>query len=188
MRRLLRERFALAIRSAGACVMLGALAAPVAGAQGTCTVNRIANCRVGGTATYAMTLTISAVVRLTFPSSTIALGTATASEFSAGFGSAISIPVSLQANTGWAISISGPVPTWAAAPASARQNKPVGDLQWATSAGGPFTDLRAAPAAIQAGGATALRVFPLFLRSRYGFSLDSPGAYSLPVQFTISAP
>lgn len=176
------------IRVAAACALLCGLAAAEAGAQANCNVNRAGACVVGGTATFAMNLTVSAVVRLTFPSTTIALGTATVAEFAAGAGSAITVPITIQANTGWAISISGPVALWSAAPATARQSKPVGDLQWATAAGGPYTNLSGAPAAIQAGGATALRVFPLFLRSRYSFSLDSPGAYSLPVQFTISAP
>lgn len=183
-----RTGIAAVARFAAVCALLSAIAAPEAEAQANCNVNRTGACVVGGTATFAMNLTISAVVRLTFPSPTIALGTATAAEFAAGAGSAITVPITLQANTSWAISISGPVALWAAAPATARQNKPVGDLQWATAAGGPFTNLSGAPAAIQAGGATALRVFPLFLRSRYSFSLDSPGAYSLPVQFTISAP
>ena len=183
-----RRRFANAILVAAFVAGLGGLTPRTAGAQGNCNVNKENACQVGGTATFGMTLTVSAIVRLTFPSSTIGLGTATAAEFAAGFSNAISIPVSLQANTGWAVSISGPVAVWSAIPPTARQNKPIGDLQWATSAGGPFTNLSGAPVSIRAGGATAITIFPLFLRSRYSFLLDVPGSYSLPVQFTVTAP
>lgn len=168
--------------------LLSGLAASNAAAQGNCNVNKPGACQVGGTATFAMTLTISAVVRLTFPSATIGLGTATSAEFASGFGAAISVPVTVQANTGWALAVSGPVSLWTASPVTARQNKPIGDLQWATTAGGPYSNLSGAPASIRAGGATALTVVPLFLRSRYAFNLDFPGSYSLPVLFTITAP
>ena len=168
--------------------LMSVLAATDAAAQGNCNVNKSGACQVGGTATFAMNLTISAVVRLTFPSASIALGTATSAEFAAGFGTAISVPVTVQANTGWAIAVSGPVSLWTASPVTARQNKPLGDLQWATAAGGPYSNLSGAPTAIRAGGATALTVFPLFLRSRYAFNLDFPGSYSLPLLFTITAP
>lgn len=183
-----RTRHTAAAALALAGLLLSSVVPSRLGAQGNCTVNRTGTCEVGGTATFAMNLTISSVVRVSFPSSTIGLGTATAAEFAAGFGTPISVPVTVQANTGWALSISSPVSLWSAAPASARQNKPVGDLQWATAPGGPFTDLALASASVRAGGATALLTFPLYLRARYSFLLDSPGSYSLPVLFTVSAP
>lgn len=183
-----RGRIVRRVILAALASLVSGLAANSAAAQGNCNVNKTGACQVGGTATFAMTLTISAVVRLTFPSAIIALGTATSAEFSAGFGTAISVPVTVQANTGWAIAVSGPVSLWTATPVTARQNKPIGDLQWATTAGGPYSNLSGAPASIRAGGATALTVVPLTLRSRYAFNLDFPGSYSLPVLFTITAP
>lgn len=169
--------------------MLGfALTSVPLAAQGNCNVNREGVCQVGATAAYALNVTITSVVRLSLPNSAIALGTATPAEFTAGFGTPVEVPLSIRANTGWAISIAALSPVWSASPASAWQAKPVSDLSWGASPVGPFTNMSVAPSTIQSGGATANSVIPLYLRSRYGWATDSPGSYSLPLQITITAP
>lgn len=157
-------------------------------AQGNCNVNREGACQVGATAAYALNVTITSVVRLSLPNSAISLGTATPAEFTAGFGTPVEIPLSIRANTGWAISIAALSPVWSASPVAAWQTKPVSDLSWGASPVGPFADMSVTPATIQSGGATANTLIPLYLRSRYGWATDSPGSYSLPLQITITAP
>jgi hypothetical protein len=157
-------------------------------AQGNCNVNREGACQVGATAAYALNITIAPVVRLSLPNNAIALGTATPAEFTAGFGTPVEVPLSIRANTGWAISIAVLSPVWSAAPASAWQTKPVSDLGWGASPVGPFADMGGTPATVQSGGATGNTVIPLYLRARYGWATDSPGSYSLPLQITITAP
>lgn len=166
------------------------VAAPVADAeaQGNCNVNNRNSCQVGGTATYGMNLTISTVVRLQIPGSPIALGTATAAEFAAGFGTPLSVPVNVRANRSWTVTLRGTSATWTGTGPRARLNKPVGDLQWGTAAGGPFTNLSTTAVTLGAGGATAGQPINLHLRTRYTWTLDGPGSYSLPLQLTITAP
>lgn len=186
----------LAIRSralAGAlpvALLLGLLVAPAAGAeaQGNCNVNNRNSCQVGGTATYGMNLTISTVVRLQIPGSPIALATATAAEFAAGFGTPLSVPVNVRANRSWTVTLRGTSATWTGTGPRARLNKPVGDLQWGTAAGGPFTNLSTTAVTLGTGGATAGQPINLHLRTRYTWTLDGPGSYSLPLQLTITAP
>lgn len=172
---------------AGAALLTAAATLPLT-AQGNCNVNNQSTCQVGGTTAYGMRLTISTVVRLSLPSATIALGTATPADFTAGFGTPLLVPLSIRANTGWTVSISATSTLWSATPAAARQNKPAADLQWGTATTGPFTDLSGSPVAIRAGTATAAATIPLYVRSRYAWTLDKPGSYSLPLQLTITAP
>ena len=173
-----------------AALLVGLLAAPVAGAeaQGNCNVNNRNSCQVGGTATYGMNLTISTVVRLQIPGSPIALGTATATDFAAGFGTPLSVPVNVRANRSWTVTLRGTSATWTGTGPRARLNKPVGDLQWGTAAGGPFTNLSTTAVTLGTGGATAGQPINLHLRTRYTWTLDGPGSYSLPLQLTITAP
>jgi len=157
-------------------------------AQGNCNVNNRNSCQVGGTATYGMNLTISTVVRLQIPGSPIALGTATAAEFAAGFGTPLLVPVNVRANRSWTVTLRGTSATWTGTGPRARLNKPVGDLQWGTAAGGPFSNLTTTAVTLGTGVATAGQPINLHLRTRYAWTLDGPGAYSLPLQLTITAP
>lgn len=177
-----------AVRLGSLLLLATAASATAAAAQGNCNVNREGACQVGATAAYALTVTITSVVRLSLPNSAIALGTATPTEFTAGFSTPVEVPLSIRANAGWAISIAAMSPVWSASPASAWQTKPVSDLGWGASPVGPFADMSGAPATIQSGGATGNTVIPLYLRTRYGWATDSPGSYSLPLQITITAP
>lgn len=164
------------------------VAVPRVSAQGTCQVNNRANCLLGGTAGYGMNLTVTTVVRLQIPSATVALGTATAAEFTAGFGVAILTPVTIRANRSWTVTLASTAAFWTGVGPAARSTKPVSELQWGTGAGGPFADLTMAQTTIGVGPATAGTVVTLYFRPRYAWTLDTPGAYSLPLQLTITAP
>lgn len=157
-------------------------------AQGSCNVNNRATCVIGGTATYGMNLTISTVVRLSIPGSPVALGAATAADFTAGFGAPVLVPLNVRANTTWSVTLSAVSPLFTGTGPSARTDKPAADLQWATAAAGPFTDLTLTGVGVGAGTATAGQVVNLYLRTRYAWTLDTPGSYSLPLQLTITAP
>lgn len=151
-------------------------------------MNNRATCVVGGTATYGMNLTVTTVVRLQLPSAVVPLGTATATEFAAGFGTAALTPLVVRANRSWTVTLRSTAGTWTGTGPQARANKPVGDLQWGTAAGGPFTAMSTTGATVGTGTATAGTTVNLYLRSVYVWTLDTPGAYSLPLQLTITAP
>lgn len=157
-------------------------------AQGSCNVNFQANCAVGGTATYGLNVTISAVVRVAIENSAIALPAPTPAQFDAGFGGVVALPGSVRANRSWTLSISAGSAVWSATPVSARQNKPATDLQWATAVGGPFANLTTAPVTAFVGGATADAAGALYFRVRYSWTADTPGSYTLPIVVTLTAP
>lgn len=181
-------RFGLRVWAWVAVGLVALAAVPQVFAQGTCQVNNRANCVLGGTAGYGMNLTVTTVVRLQIPSATVALGTATAAEFTAGFGAATLTPVTIRANRSWTVTLASTAAFWTGIGPLARANKPVTDLQWGTGAGGPFADLTMAQTTIGVGAATAGTVVSLYFRPRYAWTLDTPGAYSLPLQLTITAP
>lgn len=163
---------------------------PVARAQAqlTCTVNNVANCTVGGTATAAINVTIQQATRVTLASSTVTIPQPTDASYTAGFGSPGSVNFEVRSNAPWRVSISSSSTTWSFSPPSARSDKPRADLQWATAPGGPYTDLSAAITSIATGTATNSTVQTLYLRSKYDWTLDRPGTYSIAVQVTLTAP
>ena len=175
-------------RAAAIALALAAIvAAPVQG-QGSCTVNFRASCVVGGTAAAGLTVSIPAVVRLQVPSAVVALGTATANDFAAGFGTAVAVPMTIKANRSWTLTFAAGAAAWTGTGPTARPAKPAGDLQWGLSSTGPFTDLATAMSTIGAGAATSGQVIPLHVRTRYSWTADTPGSYSLPLVVTITAP
>jgi hypothetical protein len=165
-----------------------AVLAPPASAQGTCNVNFRAACQVGGTAAYGMNVTIPRVVRLSLPANPIVLGAADAAAFTAGFGTAVLVPLTLRANTGWSLTLAATSPLLTGTGPAARTDKPASDLQWSVAAGGPFTGLGTVGTGIATGTATAGQTVTLYLRSLYAWTLDTPGSYSLPLVLTITAP
>ncbi len=176
------------IRRVGASLLLLAPFAASARAQGNCSVNNQAACVVGGTASFALTITIVSAVRMSIPTGAVALGAATAADFTSGFGAPIAVPVTVRANQSWSVSLSASSALWTGSPLAARQDKPAADLQWALAPGGPFADLGLVPQTISAGPPTSGTIVGLQLRARYGWTLDVPGFYSLPLQLTITAP
>jgi hypothetical protein len=167
---------------------VGALAPVGAGAQGSCEVNNQATCTAGGDAAHSITVTISVATRLTVPATIVAVPGPTSANYEVGFGTAVNVPVSVWANSGWAIALSTGTPLWSGTPGSARQDKPAADLQWGTTSIGPFTDASTTPVSVQTGAPIGGGVVPLFLRARFQWALDTPGSYEIPVQLTITAP
>lgn len=159
-----------------------------ASAQITCTANLAATCTLGGAASAALNITIQQATRLTLASSSVALPQPTDVSYNAGFGAPGSVAFEIRSNANWRVSISSSATTWSFSPASARNDKPRADLQWATNIAGPFTDVTATATSIATGGATNSTIQTLYLRSKYNWTLDLPGSYSIAVQVTLTAP
>lgn len=176
----------------GALAAVASAALPLAmKAQGTCEYNGTSgSCTVGGTSsTYSINLTITRAVRVALSGSSIALDPPVSDDFDAGFGQTVGPTLTVTSNSAWSISARVTQAQWTASPAPARANKPAADLRWSRFAGGLFADFTTANVTVENGAvATAGTVIPLYFRVRYDWLLDTPGDYSIPVQFTITAP
>lgn len=165
------------------------LAAPRdAGAQ-TCTAPIPAGtCSV----TTSVTLTVGKVLQLTLSSTNTTLTAPSEADYDAGFVADAGPTATVQSNAAWVLEISAAAATWTAANSepgvSARANKPTSDLSWATAAGGPFTALGTTAVSAVSGVPTAGTTPSFFYRTAYDWTLDTPGAYSLTVVFTLTAP
>jgi hypothetical protein len=158
-------------------------------AQGQCNERGDGNCTVGGNATFAAFVTVTAAVRLSSPATSVSLTSPTGSEYDAGFGPSTGPVLTMKANTAWTVTIRSTQATWTASPAPARANKPLADLLWSTSATGPFTAMSTNGVSIATGvTGTPGTAIPLHFRVLYAWSLDTPGTYSLPLQLTVTAP
>lgn len=173
---------------AAAAGTLTMLPARVALAQLTCTAAGVATCLLGGTASAALNITIQQATRVTLASSTVTIPQPTDASYTAGFGSPGSVSFEVRSNAAWRVAISSSSATWSFSPVSARADKPRADLQWATAPAGPYTDLSATITSIANGTATNSSIQTLYLRSKYNWTLDRPGTYSIPVQVTLTAP
>lgn len=146
----------------------------------TCTVNTSAS------------LVIGDVISLTLSATNTVLTPPTANDYDAGFVANTGPTATVRGNRPWQLLISSATATWTAANTepgvSARANKPASDLLRATAAGGPFTAFSTTPATLATGAASAGTATSIFLRTTYAWTLDTPGAYSLVVTFTMLAP
>lgn len=161
------------------------------GAQGTCTVGSRTggNCTIGGTATHAITITISRAVRLELSASSIPLAAATGADFDAGFGQTAGPTLTVKSNAPWALSVRATQATWTEAGPTARVGKPSTDFLAGSSPLGPFMALTTSPVTLASGAVgTSGTVLPLTFRVAYAWLLDTPGSYSIPIQLTITSP
>lgn len=184
----MRRSWQLCLR---AFVLVAACCLPSVGAaQGTCQVNgfNATGCIAGGDAANSITFTITSAARLTLSTSVVTLPAPTDVSFNAGLSGAASVGYIIRANAPWALSIVSSAASWTATPFSARQDKPVGDLQWATTAGGSYADLTTTPVSVSSGPATAGTTLAVWFRTKLGWTLDSPGSYEIPVALVITAP
>src|SRR6266404_1356727 len=170
-----RIRIAVAILAATAVV---AITPDIAAAQ--CTAGGApASCGVPGSAS----MTAGRVVQLQMSAGSTPLTAPTPADFDAGFNSTSGPTLTVSANSAWTLHIRAAAPSWTGTDTSpgapARTNKPAGDLQWATSSGGPFAALTASDASLVAGSAAAGDATTLYFHTRYDWTLDTPGNYTL---------
>lgn len=163
------------------------LAAPV-GAQDSCQRQGTGSCTAGNSAAVALNITITRAIRMSLASGTVQLDAPTGLEFDAGFGQTAAPVLQVKSNTPWTLSLRTTQTLWTASPAPARANKPSTELEWGVAVAGPFTPVSTTATTIFTGTATAGTIIPLQFRVRYAWLLDTPGAYSLPLQLTLAAP
>ena len=163
-------------------------------AQGQCQTTGGDVCQTQANNQNSISLTITRATRLELSSTNIALLAATAGAFDTTFGETAGFTLTVKSNQSWAVTTRVTSGSWIATPlggsgATPRANKPAADLSWATSSGGSFTPYSTTDTQLQASGAaTPGTVIPLFFRVQYAWTLDTPGVYTIPIQFTVIAP
>ena len=167
-----------------ACVF----AAPLEAQQ--CTANPATCSNAANTA--LINLTIGRALQLVVTPTATSLTTPTPAHYDAGFAATTGPTTTIRSNAPWTLAISAGTTTWSAVNTqseAARLNKPASDLTWSTSSSGTFTALGTTPVTVASGTATpGATAASLFYRTRYSWSLDTPGSYSLQIVFTISSP
>jgi hypothetical protein len=167
-----------------------ALAPSRARAQSNCTAN-FATCSPSAVS-LNISITIGRAIYMTLSPANTTLSTPTRADFVNGFAATTGPTVTNYANTGWSITINAGAALWTAVPTGSepvRANKPASDLQWALASGGPFTDMTTTGVSIgTSASATAGTSRTIYYQTKYAWTLDTPGNYSLPVVFTITSP
>lgn len=181
------------LRASGVLLPLAvALAVPARALAQTCTAQAPPATPWTCTVSTSAALTIGDVLQLTLSSTTTTLTAPSSADYDAGFVLNTGPTATVRGNRAWRLQISAATATWGATNTqpgvSAWTNKPAGDLLWSTAAGGPFTALSTTPATVTSGNASAGTGSSFFFRTAYSWALDTPGAYSLAVVFTLVAP
>jgi hypothetical protein len=147
-----------------------------------------ANCNVPG----SVTITAGRVVRLVVSSGSTTLTAPTPADFDAGFNATTGPALTVSANAAWTLNMRASAALWTATNTSpgapARTTKPAADLKWATTSNGTFNALTTTDATLVNGSATASNATTLYFHTLYGWTLDTPGNYSLAVILTLTSP
>jgi hypothetical protein len=135
-----------------------------------------------------VTVTVPTILKLSIADTSTAVAAPDETHFDAGFQDVASaVSATVKSNKPYALSINGGASTWTGT-GGARANKPVGDLLWGT--GTPSTALTTTAAAIVpltstgTSGATSTVNY----RITWGYTNDTPGTYTIPVVYTLTAP
>ena len=146
------------------------------------------------TASTSTTMTVGTVLRLSLSASSTILTPPATAGYDAGFVADNGPATTVTANRSWTLRITAGSAFWTASNTTpgviARVTKPAADLQWSTSPGGSFTGVTVAGATFTSGGGTAPAgtTTTIAYRTLYSWVLDTPGAYSLVVVLTLTAP
>jgi len=157
--------------------LLGTLVAAPATAQG-CAATA---CR----ATNVVHATVGTIMRLTVNGSTTVVASPSPAAYTAGRDAVAGPTAIVKSNGRWKLQISAAEPTWDAADAAARADKPASDLQWSTLPSGQYTSVATTPSDVAEGGATAGTPLPLHYRAQFDQTADAPGSYTLVVKLTL---
>ena len=172
-----RNRLALAL------VGLLAIALATPAAAQTCTGNP---CNVNNTAS----VTVLTILKLTLNTSSTALTSPNEAAFDAGSQDDGGPVATVKSNRPWNLQISAQAVTWTGSGALARSNKPAGDLWWSRTGGAPWTALSTTPGNVygtaQSAGGNQQTTFTY--HTLWGWTVDTPGDYSLVVVYTATAP
>ena len=91
----------------------------------------------------------------------------------------------MKSNQAWRLQISTAEETWTPADAAARAGKPAADLTWSTTSEGGFRSLTTTVQDVATGAPTRGAILPLFYRTRFDRTRDTPGTYSIVVRLTV---
>ncbi len=110
-------------------------------------------------------------------------------DFSAGFTN-VPTPVALtaRANRSYKVTISAAAPTFTYTGTLPNPGKPRTDLQWALTSGGAYTGISTGATVMSGATAHNGAAQLVYYRTLWNIAQAPPGAYSLAVSFTISAP
>lgn len=177
--------------SAALALVLLAAGAREAAAQ-SCQTNGATTC----TFSVPVTINVGTAVAATLASSTATLATPTAGDFDAGSSVTAAPTLTVQANRSWTLLVAAGAAAWTTSGGSPGDPpwaaKPIADLQWGTSATGPtWTALSQTAATVTTGaGATpnAGQAVAVYFKLLHAWTTDTPGTYSLPVTYTLTAP
>lgn len=167
---------------------VGLLAAPSRVAAQCTASGAPASCGLPG----SVSMTAGRVVRLQVSAGSTTLTAPTTADFDAGFNATTGPTLTVSANAPWTLYLRASSGLWTATNTSpgapARTNKPAADLKWSTASNGTFAALTASDVTLVTGSATAGSATSLFFQTLYGWTLDTPGNYSLSVVLTLTAP
>ena len=158
-------------------------------AAAQCTANGTpASCNQPG----SVSMTAGRVVRVQMTAGSTALTAPTPADFDAGYNSTTGAAITVSANAAWTLNLRASAAFWTAANTSpgapARTTKPAADLKWSTASNGTFTPLTTTDVLLVGGSATASNATTLYFQTLYGWTLDTPGNYSLAVVLTLTSP
>lgn len=175
-------RILLAAMVLGTAIGASQANAQCSGNLGTCTTTNTASVSVG------------ALVKLGMTTTTTALTNPTADDIAAGAVIADAGPqFNIKANRSWTLKIkSGVGPNWTYVGGFSGA-KPIGDLAWSTAVGGTFVAITTTDASFTFGagannGFAAQAFFQTTWNNDFTNASNAPGAYSLPIVFTLTAP
>ena len=174
---------------AAVCLFAALGVVPVAASGQTCSAPIPAGSCPASTTT---TMTVGTVLQLTLTASSTILTAPATTDYDAGFVADNGPATTVKSNRSWSLHIAATAATWTASSTqpgvAARPNKPASDLQWSTSAAGGFAGMTVAGVTAAMGGASGGTATTYYFHALYSWSLDTPGAYALPVVFTLTAP
>jgi hypothetical protein len=170
-------RFLKAVPVVGAALLFGAQSLS---AQ---SCNVAPSCAVSNTASA----TVNIVAQLTLNTTTTDLGTPTQADYIAGHKDAAGPTATVLANTAWHVAVVGNTGTFSCTGAGCRATKPASDLLWGTVSG-TYPNTALASATLFSGTGTAGSNQQTFFRTNWNLVNDTPGTYSLVVNYTLSEP
>jgi hypothetical protein len=110
-------------------------------------------------------------------------------------GSAVDVAgptMTVRANAPYRVTVQSATATWAYSGAGENPQKPASDLLWGPTATGPWvssaTSATLWPSSGQVAPATSGQSLALFYRTQWSWTTSPPGAYSLPVNITLTSP
>ena len=142
-----------------------------------------------GAQTVTIQMPVTSVFALDISPISTPLPVPTWADFTAGYKD-VATPVGLtaRANRSYKVTISAGASTFNYTGSRPNPNKPRSDLQWALTSGGTYTGISTGGTVMSGAAATNGSSQNVYYRTLWNIAQAPPGAYSLAVSFTISAP